>query len=1177
MTDLVLPRTPGALFRSGALFATIFFLAAPAAAQVHSQAVSVDKTFLGAGSDETSAWAPCGFGDLCPRNGENWTPDAPINLASLGITEGYVIELKSIGSFRAGVTPGLFGVCGLFGIFSGDCDNQVRTDMIAMFSSDSAIVPCAGFGSSSCANLDGSPFSTPRVASAIDAGTDFNTGKMGLSELASFNTDIPEDFFVPTGGVQIEVPAGAEFLWVAPYDPVNGSTSSSSPYGKLYYGNQTNGGLSVQLTVISGGTDTDGDGVGDATDNCIDDANAGQEDADGDGVGDVCDNCPDDANPAQEDSDSDGEGDACICDPNPGPGSIELEYDLDGSVFTISGTPLGAGDGNFSVGPGTMTLRYVDDGSGNVDTSQPVEVVQLQLTQQFTIDAFGTVTQTDVETTIPDDRWDGNPAGITSSGSATGTISGNTVTFSGGLANYHTVGQVLCNGGFCGQGGLPDGTPVPQDNLITLSLTTMNYGAGGPDAGAGFSTPAIQVPEDSPGDAFITFNAVGLTATSVPGTAGEICDEDSDGDGWPDSSDNCVDVANGDQSDVNGDGIGDACQTDDSDGDGWPDGEDNCPSLANVGQSDGDTDGVGDVCDNCVGTANGDQGDTDGDGIGDACDNCTLISNVGQSDGDGDSVGDVCDNCSADSNGDQNDGDTDGVGDVCDNCALDANPGQEDADNNGVGDICETDSDGDGVDDGIDNCPNDANAGQEDGDGDGVGDVCDNCPDEPNASQVDLDENGVGDDCECNPTPGPGGIEITYDLDGSLLDIVSPVEASFVVGPGSMTLRFADDGTGSVDGTLPVEVVQYELTQMFSLLDVNADVAGLIPDTTWDGNPLGVTDPPSGSGFITGDLLEITGGMADHEMDGTWTCNADPSVCGLLQLDPGVPAPFQEEFTLDLAVVAFDAGGPDAGAGFSSDPIDFSISVTPQIGAGLTLTLNAVEAERVSVPGTPGELCGTDTDEDGWFDDVDNCPLVPNGDQLDANDNGIGDACDPGVCAAAPLLDCKSAGFNGSKLQVKDDPLRDSKDKMGWSWGKGVGTDLAEFMDPVANPEMAFNLCAYEGEAATLLGSIAQIPGAGDCSGKPCWKALRGKGFKYRSRALQDSGVGSVKLLAGVARRSKVQIKAKGAQMLTPALPMAMPLLLQFTASDGLSTVCWESDFRSATKSTATVLKAKGR
>jgi hypothetical protein len=57
----------------------------------------------------------------------------------------------------------------------------------------------------------------------------------------------------------------------------------------------------------------------------------------------------------------------------------------------------------------------------------------------------------------------------------------------------------------------------------------------------------------------------------------------------------------------------------DRDGDGVPNSEDNCPDTYNPGQEDGDDDGVGDVCDNCPDVANPNQEDADGDGIGDAC------------------------------------------------------------------------------------------------------------------------------------------------------------------------------------------------------------------------------------------------------------------------------------------------------------------------------------------------------------------------------------------------------------------------------------------------------------------------------------------------------------------------------------------------------------------------------
>ncbi len=107
-------------------------------------------------------------------------------------------------------------------------------------------------------------------------------------------------------------------------------------------------------------------------------------------------------------------------------------------------------------------------------------------------------------------------------------------------------------------------------------------------------------------------------------------DGDLDGDGVLNGVDICPQVANADQADSDGNGIGDVCQ--DTDKDSILDTNDNCPTNSNITQADSNGNGIGDACE-----------DTDGDGIVDGEDNCITISNPDQKDTNGNGIGDVCD------------------------------------------------------------------------------------------------------------------------------------------------------------------------------------------------------------------------------------------------------------------------------------------------------------------------------------------------------------------------------------------------------------------------------------------------------------------------------------------------------------------------------------------------------
>jgi len=75
----------------------------------------------------------------------------------------------------------------------------------------------------------------------------------------------------------------------------------------------------------------------------------------------------------------------------------------------------------------------------------------------------------------------------------------------------------------------------------------------------------------------------------------QYVEADIDFDGVPDIRDNCTDVENKDQEDIDQNGRGDAC--DDFDRDGIINNIDNCVDKPNQRQLDTDEDGIGDICD----------------------------------------------------------------------------------------------------------------------------------------------------------------------------------------------------------------------------------------------------------------------------------------------------------------------------------------------------------------------------------------------------------------------------------------------------------------------------------------------------------------------------------------------------------------------------------------------------
>lgn len=208
-----------------------------------------------------------------------------------------------------------------------------------------------------------------------------------------------------------------------------------------------------------------------------------------------------------------------------------LTYSISG-LFEVSDTPANAGNGQFTIGPGSMKLRASPDGWG----SYRMTILEYRLPQYFVVNAPGAVTTTDLQVTTVYDEcglahgslsktslvWDNCDYGPAPPHGTTKWTPADVLGGPGCLDGYHVQGTVTCAGAFCSASGVDfpldvdDNYPQPLNTfLFSEDLTTFSMRAqGGPPEGVGHN--GVEVPSAEPSRTWLGLDGTLMDVECAP-------------------------------------------------------------------------------------------------------------------------------------------------------------------------------------------------------------------------------------------------------------------------------------------------------------------------------------------------------------------------------------------------------------------------------------------------------------------------------------------------------------------------------------------------------------------------------------------------------------------------------------------------------------------------------------
>jgi hypothetical protein len=163
---------------------------------------------------------------------------------------------------------------------------------------------------------------------------------------------------------------------------------------------------------------------------------------------------------------STGKADPGNCD------ATDVEYAVAGNL-RVTGTLMGAGDGDYRIGPGRIVLRLDRDPDRSSRSPSSVRMMAYDMSEKFQLVSkvvfFTTKVLTDIRShATPDDR----------SVVAEGVLTDRTVRWTNVVGSFRSDGTLSCEGFFCGKfGAAPAGTSPFHMGPSKMSLSPFEFSA----------------------------------------------------------------------------------------------------------------------------------------------------------------------------------------------------------------------------------------------------------------------------------------------------------------------------------------------------------------------------------------------------------------------------------------------------------------------------------------------------------------------------------------------------------------------------------------------------------------------------------------------------------------------------------------------------------------------------